>query len=189
MMFVSSFGLSCAHQRPFVWVDAARDIPVREQGYTIGVGDVLSVRVWNQDAMSSHVRVRADGRVSLPLIGDVVATGKAPAALATELEGGLKQYVREPKVYVIVEESKPLSVSVIGEVARPGLYPLEMGSGLAQALASAGGLTAFAHKDGLFVIRAATKGPRIRFRYDDVTQNVGNAASFVLRSGDVVVVE
>jgi len=157
--------------------------------YTIGVGDLLSVQVFNQDNMSGRMRVRSDGRISLPLMNDIEASGKPPARLATELESALKAVVLNPKVTVIVEESSPLSISVLGEVRSPGLYQLKRGAGLTELLASAGGLTTFAHKDRIFVVRNTPKSIRIRFTYDQLTKAFGPASSFVLRPGDVVVVE
>ena len=157
--------------------------------YTIGVGDLLSIQVFNQDNMSGRMRVRSDGRISLPLMNDIEASGKPPARLATELEGALKAVVLNPKVTVIVEESSPLSISVLGEVRSPGLHQLRRGASLTELLASSGGLTNFAHKDRIFVVRSAPKPIRIRFTYDQLTKAVGPASSFALRPGDIVVVE
>ena len=164
--------------------------PARNE-YTIGIGDMLSVQVFDQDKMSARVRVRTDGRITLPFLNDVPAAGKAPVKLAAELEEGLKAVVLNPRVTVFVEESKPptMSVSVLGEVAKPGVQLLEPGVGVAQAIASAGGLTAFAKKNRIFVVRPGTQPPRIRFRYDSLTRDVGPASLFRLRAGDVVVVE
>jgi polysaccharide export outer membrane protein len=158
--------------------------------YTIGIGDVLSIQVFDQDKMSAKVRVRTDGRITVPFLNDVVAAGKAPVKLAGELEEGLKSVVLNPKVTVFVEESKPptMSVSVLGEVSKPGVQLLEPGVGVAQALASAGGLTPFAKKDRIFVVRGGAP-TRIRFRYEALTRAVGPASLFRLRAGDVVIVE
>jgi len=157
--------------------------------YVIGVGDALNIQVWEQDKMSAHVRVRTDGRISLPFVDDIDAAGKTPIRLSRALEGALKSVVVTPKVTVIVEESRPLSVSILGEVARPGLQTLDTGSGIAQALAASGGLTAFAHKNRIFVLRADAHPTRTRFSYEDITRAVGTATQFRLRTGDVVVVE
>jgi polysaccharide biosynthesis/export protein len=159
--------------------------------YTIGVGDLLSIQVWDQDKMSAKMRVRSDGRISLPFLNDVDAAGKTPVKLAGELEAGLKSVILNPKVTVVVEESKPLtlSISVLGEVAKPGVQTLDPRAGVAQALASAGGLTTFAHKSRIFVSRPGPPPVRIHFTYEAITRAVGAAPSFRLRTGDVVVVE
>jgi polysaccharide export outer membrane protein len=180
---------ACAHTGPYVWVQDFKTADPPAAGYTIQDGDLIRIQVWNQDAMSTRARVRADGRISVPFLRDVAVVGKSPADLATELEGLLKDYVKSPAVYVVVEEPKPETVSVLGEVGRPGVYPLSAGAGVAQALATAGGLTAFAHKDRIFVMRSGTPPARIRFDYRNVVDGNGPASRFDLRPGDVVVVE
>ncbi len=175
----------------FVWVDELPEsAPTNPEGeYVIGIGDLLSIQVWEQDKISARMRVRSDGRVSLPLLNDVEAAGRSPMVLARELETGLATVVRAPQVTVVVEESSPLAISILGEVASPGLHRLEAGSGLAQALAAAGGLGRFARKDRIYVLRGGGKPLRIRFSYEHLVRLRGRAARFRLRSGDVVVAE
>jgi polysaccharide biosynthesis/export protein len=176
-------------QAPFVWIYEWTEPGLVSKGdYTIGVGDLLNVLVWDQEKMSARVRVRSDGRVSLPFLDDVPVAGLTPVALSRNLEGRLKQFIVTPQVTVVVEEAKPLSISVLGQVEQPGLYNLDPGAGIAQALAAAGGLKDFAHKDRIFLLRSGDE-TRIRMTYDDVTSRTGRASSLRLRSGDVVVVE
>lgn len=177
-------------QAPFVWVDEWSDPgPFSKGEYTIGVGDLLNVLVWEQERMSAHVRVRSDGRVSLPFLDDVPVAGMTPVTLARRLEDRLKQFIVTPQVTVVVEEAKPLSISVLGQVVQPGLYNLDPGARIAQALAAAGGLKDFARRDRIFLVRSGDGTTRIRMTYDDVTAGTGRASSLRLRSGDVVVVE
>ena len=150
---------------------------------------MLSIQVWEQGQMSGRMRVRSDGRISLPFINDIEAAGKTPRALAADLENGLKTVVLTPRVTVVVEESKPLTISVMGEVAKPGPQTLERDTGVAHALAAAGGLTNFAHKDRIFVVRTSPKPVRIHFTYDSLTRAEGSASTFRLKPGDVIVVE
>jgi polysaccharide biosynthesis/export protein len=157
--------------------------------YIIAVGDMLSIQVFDQPQISGRMRVRSDGRISLAFVNDVQASGKTPVALASELEAGLKSVVLNPKVTVVVEESKPLTISVLGEVSKPGTQTYERDSGIAQALASAGGLTNFAHKNRIFVVRSTPKPVRIHFTYEAITRKVGPASAFRLKPGDVVIVE
>lgn len=160
--------------------------------YVISTGDVLQVRVFQQDTMSAKVKVRGDGKVSLPLVNDVVAAGKSPTMLAAELQVRLKDFINTPVVTVSLEESRPLVISVLGEVSKAGVAPLEAGSGVMQALAAAGGLNDYAHKDGIFVLRKMAGQPapkRIRFTWEALSRGEGAAARFVLLPGDVVVVE
>ena len=91
--------------------------------YTIGVGDLLSIQVFNQENLSGRMRVRSDGRISLPLVNDIDAVGKAPAQLALELETLLKSTVLNPRVTVVVEESSPLSISAYPRTRRNFCVP------------------------------------------------------------------
>jgi polysaccharide biosynthesis/export protein len=185
-----TFG-SCKHDEAFVWVDDLPDPPATPASeYVIAPGDVLSVRVWNQNEMSARVRVRSDGKISLPFVNDVMAAGFKPSVLASQIQVRVKDFLTNPVVTVSLEEIKPATVSLLGEVAKPGQYPMEPGARILQALASAGGLTDYAHKDRIFVLRDLEGRPiRIRFDYATLTRASGRAAEFRLQSGDVLVVE
>ncbi|MFZ5446249.1 MAG: polysaccharide biosynthesis/export family protein [Myxococcota bacterium] len=174
----------------FLEVDAA--IITEPNEYVVAAGDVLQVRVFQQDSMSARVKVRADGKVSLPLLGDIAAAGKSPSALASELQVRLKEYINTPVVTVSLEETRPVTVSVLGEVGRAGVVTLEQNSGVLHALAAAGGLNDFAHRDGIFVLRkiaGQTAPRRIRFTWEALSRGEGAAARFILQAGDVVVAE
>ena len=157
--------------------------------YVINSGDTLSVSVWEQPNMSGKMRVRSDGKISLPLLQDIDAAGKTPSKLVSDIEANLKSIILNPRVTIVIEESKPLTISVVGEVNRPGPVPLDRETGVAQALASAGGLTTFAHKDRIFVVRQAPAPVRIHFTYEALTRTAGAASTFRLRPGDMIVVE
>jgi polysaccharide export outer membrane protein len=176
----------------FVWVDDYRESGA-EGAYVIGPGDVLQVRVFKQENLSGRVRVRSDGMISLPFVDDLRASGATPRQLSGRIEEQLKSMIVNPVVGVSVEEQRTAQVSVLGEVARPGVYPIDRGSGLLQALAASGGKTEFASEDRIFVIRAAADPPapptRIRFTFRSLTGAEGAAVRFRLRDGDVVVVE
>ncbi len=160
--------------------------------YVIAIGDVLQVRVFQQDNVSSRVRVRADGKVSLPFVNDWVAAGKTPGVLGLELQTRLKDFINNPVVTVSLEESRPLTVSVVGEVVRPSLVTLDSGAGVLQAIAAAGGLTDFAQREGIFVLRKP--GPdvppiRVRFTWEALSRGESKAARFMLVPLDVIVAE
>jgi polysaccharide biosynthesis/export protein len=189
--------LACASHRPFLWVE---DVPPAKQPedpeYRIAAGDVLGVRVWNQESMSTpRARVRDDGKVSLPFLQDVQAAGMTLSELSARLSVRLKTYVQSPVVTVTLEERRALRVPVLGEVAHAGTYELQQEAGVLEALAMAGGLTQWARRDGIYVLRYgywADGNPepaRIRFRYDRLAGGAAPAATFKLRPGDVVVVE
>jgi polysaccharide biosynthesis/export protein len=184
--------LACRGHAPSVPVEQyAQQAPDAE--YKIAPGDVIAIRVWNQESMSNpHARVRDDGRISIPFLQDVDVAGITPSELSKQLQVKLKTYVVNPVVTVTVEDLRALRVSVLGEVAHPGQYELERGAGVLNALAAAGGLTDYAHHDAVYVVRNApeAKAPvRIQFRYEALTGGEGKAAAFRLRPGDVVVVE
>jgi polysaccharide export outer membrane protein len=182
--------VGCSGLGQYVWFEQlppeARE---SRDEYLIGVGDLVNIHVLGHDDMNVHQRVRADGRLALLLIGEVDAKGKRPSALRAELEGRLKDYIVSPSVVVNIEESRPLTVLLLGEVARPGAYPLEHDARLAHALALGGGLTEFASRDGIFVVRGDPTPVRIRFTYEAVRRNVGRAGEFQLRPGDIVEIE
>jgi polysaccharide biosynthesis/export protein len=183
----------CRTTGEYVAVD---DLPspavATEKEYVIQPGDTLSIKVWGQEGMSTRAKVRPDGRISIPFVNDVQAGGSTPGALAAKLQASLRDFLVNPVVTVTLEEPRPLLVSVLGEVARPGAFALEQGAGVLQAIAMAGGMTPFASKDSIMVIRQASSGgspQRIRFSYDSLVQLRGRAATFRLQGGDVVVVE
>lgn len=187
--------LGCGHVGQFVWVDGYSDPsgPGRD-AYTIAPGDLISVRVWNQEGMSARARVRDDGKISLPFLNDVPVAGVEPGTLAQRLQTQFKTFIVNPVVTVALEEEAPFEVSVLGEVMKPGVYRLDRSAGVLKGLATAGGLTLTAGRDRIFVIRyppgSENRQPtRIRFTYGALTQIEGAAAKFRLRSGDLVVVE
>jgi polysaccharide export outer membrane protein len=173
----------------YVWVQDLPSSPTREEGYVISPGDLVNVRVFGQEDMSTRAKVRRDGRIAVPFLGDVDVNGKRPTVVAREIEERLKAYVNAPRVTVVVEEFQAITVPVLGEVAHPGTVTLEASSGVLQALANAGGLTDYADRDKIFVLRRAPTLRRIRFSFDALTRNDPKAAMFALQGGDVVVVE
>jgi polysaccharide export outer membrane protein len=183
---------SCGAGGSYVWVNdlPPAAAPPSDGRYRIGAGDLISVRVYEQDNMSTRTKVRLDGNVSLPLVGEVQVRGRHPTEVAKEVEGRLKQYVNSPVVTVSVDESQLIPVSVVGEVAHPGIFQLDPAAGVLQALAMAGGTTEYADKDRIFVLRKQQPNPvRIRFTFQSLTRNDAKAVTFALLAGDVVVVE
>lgn len=178
----------------FVWVDqldAASAAPPPESAYLIAGGDLLNVRVYDQDAISTHCRVSPDGKIAVPLVGEIEAQGQTASALAAQIARRLKPFIVAPSVTITLEEAQAVKIALVGEVARPGVFPLVPGTGIFQALALAGGLTEYASHDGIFVLRPRIgKGPlRIRIAYDYLTRGIGRSATFQLQPGDTVVVE
>lgn len=184
--------LACSGPGQYVWVN---ELPPQyvtrgaDQGYLIHDGDTLDIKVFNQEALSTHAKVRTDGRIAMPALGDIDVRGKHPAALKTELESRLRDYVNAPSVTVTIDESRPILVSVLGEVGKSGVFTLDARATIADVLASAGGLTDYASRDRIFVVRNVPQPLRVRFTYEDISRGAPASAGFVLQDGDLVVVE
>jgi polysaccharide biosynthesis/export protein len=177
---------------PFVWAPeyVSRTPSAANSAYVVGVGDLIAVQVYDNEKISTRGRVRSDGKLAIPLINDVVVAGKTPTEVAADVEKALKDgnMVLAPRVNVVVEDVLPIRITVLGAVSRAGTYSVDAGSGVAEALAGAGGLTEFAHKDRIFVLRKVPSPIRIRFTFASLT-DTGPAGSFKLQQGDIVVVE
>lgn len=157
--------------------------------YVIGIGDAVNIRVYEQEAVSISGKIRRDGRISMPLVGDLLVAGKRPSEVTRELEVLLKKYIVSPRVTVNVEQVQPILVSTLGELRSVGSLTLDPPAGLVQAISQAGGPTEFADKSRIFVMRQFPTFQRIRFTYDAIIHNESGAATFPLRTGDVIVVD
>ena len=159
--------------------------------YIIGPEDVLEITVWRNQDLSKVVAVRPDGRISLPLIGDVVAVGKTPAQLTDEITDKLKEYKENPSVGIMVQQVNSYAIFVLGEVAKPGKYPLKSKTTLLQGITIAGGFTAIAARNKLVVFRFGENGQadeKIKASYDDIVLRDGSLQNIELKPGDTIVV-
>ena len=155
--------------------------------YRVGPGDKLRIEVYKDQQLSQSVQVRPDGKITLPLIGDMEATGRTPIELRDTIAKSLKDYVNNPTVTVIVVEAIASQVYVMGEVTHPGTMQLHGPTTILQALAMAGGFKEFANTKDVKVLRPkGTSVETIHFNYKDVLN--GDARPFYLRAGDTVVV-
>jgi polysaccharide biosynthesis/export protein len=187
-----SCATGCASAGTFTWyqdIPKGADWNTDNSEYVIGVGDTISIRAYEQEGLSGSYKVRRDGRIALPLAGEVTVAGKHPSQLAKEIEVLLKQYIVSPRVTVNVETSQPVAVISIGEIKTIGALTLEPPARLIEAIAQAGGPNEFADKSRIFVLRRFPTFQRIRFTYDAIVHNEGGAANFPLRTGDVIVIE
>ena len=187
-LVLAAICIGCAGPGSYVWFSA---LPLEDASgeYVINAGDVVNIRVLGHEDMLTKGRVRPDGRIAVPIIGEVEARGKHPSALRAEIEARLKNFLVMPSVTLNVEETIPVSVAVLGEVAHPGVFPVDASMSLAQVLALGGGVTDFASRDRIFVVRTSPTSERIRFTYDAVLRDESHASSFRLHPGDYVVVE
>jgi polysaccharide export outer membrane protein len=161
--------------------------------YVIGPNDVLTIRYWREDTMSAEVAVRPDGKISLPLLNDVVAAGLTPDDLRMRIVEAAGRFVESPVVSVNVKEIKSRKVFITGMVAKPGEYPLIAPTSVIQLIAIAGGLQEFADQENIMVIRPSQKNFRgdpfaFRVNYRDITRRRNLQQNIELKPGDTVVV-
>ncbi len=174
---------ACATSHPS---QMASDRPDAE--YRIGREDVLEVVVWHEPELTRVVPVRPDGKISLPLAGDLDAAGQTPAELQARLVKVFGPYIRDPAVAVLVREINGSRVFVLGEVTKPGAFPLRGPMSVVQAVALAGGRTEFGGDEVVWVRQKKDgKTERVTLSYGDLMK--GEAAGALwLRSGDVLYV-
>lgn len=159
--------------------------------YIIGPEDVLEITVWRNADLSKIVTVRPDGKVSLPLIGDVVAVGRSAGQLAEFIATRLKEYKENPQVSIVVQQVNSYAIFVMGEIAKPGKYPLKSKTTLLQAITLAGGFTQTAARNKIVVFRFGENGSRdikIRASYDDIVLRDSSSQNMELKPGDTIVV-
>lgn len=168
------------------------EVPAGSESYRIASGDDLQIFVWQDRDLSLKVRVRPDGRISMPLLADVEAAGRTPAELGRELERRLAEYVQRPLVTVIVTDFLgPLDqqVRVVGEATRPQSLPWRPGMTVLDAVIAVGGLTAFADGNRTVLVRRSPEGPqRYRLRVADLLRQGDIDANAGLAPGDVLIV-
>jgi polysaccharide export outer membrane protein len=156
--------------------------------YVIGASDVLNITVWKEPTLSGTILVRPDGMISLALLGDVQASGLTPLQLAEQISAKLKKYIQDPNVSVVISQIHSKVVYMLGEVVKRG--PVEMTSGMTvlQAIASAGGLTDFANKKKIYILRndSGTQ-QRIPVNYKEALKG-DNGSDLVLKPGDTIVI-
>jgi polysaccharide biosynthesis/export protein len=153
--------------------------------FVIGVDDVLAISVWKEEALSKTVPVRSDGKISLPLVGEVTAAGKTPLQLEGDISERLKNYITTPEVSVIVQEINSQKFNILGMVAKPGSYSLTIASTVVDAIATAGGFKDFAKQKSIYILRGSTRLP---FNYKDFIKGKNPSQNIKLEPHDTIVV-
>jgi polysaccharide biosynthesis/export protein len=158
--------------------------------YIIGVDDVLAINVWKEPEVSKTVPVRSDGKISLPLAGEMQASGETPRQLELAVSRRLASYISQPEVTVIVEEIKSQKFNILGQVAKPGAYPLTNSPTVLDAIALAGGFRDFAKQKSIYVLRRNPNGTeaRLPFNYKDIIKGKNAEQNIKLQSNDTIVV-
>ena len=160
-----------------------------DPNYVIGPQDVLDISVWKEPELTRPVPVRPDGKISMPLLNDVQAAGKTPLQLSADITAGLKKFVTDPQVTVIVTTINSQRVFILGEVNRAGAYPLLPNMTVLQALSSAGGFTIYANLKKIYVLRVED-GKQVKhpFNYKDVLAGKAADQNIFVKAGDTIVV-
>ena len=159
--------------------------------YRLAAGDKLRIEVYKDTQLSQSLQVRPDGKITLPLVGDIGAAGRTSVELRDAIAGALEEYIAKPVVTVIVTEATPQVVYVTGEVNKPGALPLANGQmSIIQAIAMAGGFTDFANKKDVRVLRKSSTGMQtLRFNYKDALDDDNRKEPLALLPGDTVIVK
>jgi polysaccharide export outer membrane protein len=155
--------------------------------YRLGAGDKLRIEVYKDAQLSQSVQIRPDGKITLPLVGELEATNRTPLELRDEITKSLKEFMTNPVVTVIVVETLSSQVFVTGMVAKSGPVPIHGPLTILQAIAIAGGLDQWANKKDVRVLRRSITGTQtIKFNYQDAIDGVTDP--IYLRSGDTIIV-
>jgi polysaccharide export outer membrane protein len=161
-----------------------------DNSFVIGNNDQLSIHVWKEPDVSRSLPVRSDGRISLPLVGEVQAAGRTPLQLEQDIAGKLAHFITDPQVTVMVQQINSEKFNILGQVAKPGTYPLTLPTTILDAIALAGGFRDFAKQKGIYVLRQNAKGAdlRIPFNYKDVIKGRNPEQNILLEPHDTIVV-
>jgi polysaccharide export outer membrane protein len=160
-----------------------------DPSYQIGADDLLNIVVWKEQEISRAVPVRPDGKISLPLLNDVQAVGLTTQQLAASITEGLKKFISDPQVTVIVTAVNSRRYYVMGEIGHPGAFPLSRGMTVLQALSMAGAFSQFANQKGIYILRNEDgKQVKYPFNYREVIKGRNQDQNVVLKPGDTIVV-
>ena len=161
-----------------------------DDSFVIGANDVLAINVWKEPDVSRSVPVRSDGKISLPLAGEIQASGLTPLKLEQDIASKLQSYISEPEVTVIVQQINSQKFNILGMVSKPGSYSLTNSSTVLDAIAAAGGFRDFAKQKSIYVLRHNPNGTesRLPFNYKDVVKGKNPDQNVKLQPNDTVVI-
>ena len=183
--------IGCASVSKEAFEEAVKPVP---KDFLLGPEDVLEVSVWRNQDLSRTVVIRPDGKISLPLIGEIQASGSNPAQVAAKIGARLAEFKENPNVSVSIKEVNSYFIYVLGEVHKPGKYPLKSYVTVLQGVSMAGGFLPFASQNNMQVIRTRTyeNGKEVQIRipvpYNELVAGKGAIGNFTLKSGDTIVV-
>jgi polysaccharide export outer membrane protein len=163
---------------------------VRPDTYIVGIGDVLQVLVWKEGDLSKTLAVRPDGMITLPLVGEIKAVGLTPSQLKEVVTTALEKVISDPQVTIMVESVQSMSFNMVGNVNRPGYYPLTRPVTILDAIALGGGFRDFAKQNKIYILRTGPNGTelKIKFNYKEVIKGKKMAQNVVLQPHDTLVI-
>ena len=160
-----------------------------DNSFIIGPEDVLDISVWKEPELTKQVPVRSDGKISLPLLGDIQAAGRTPLQLQMDIIEKLESYISNPQVAVIVQQINSQKYNIFGEVGKPGSYVLNGGTTVVDAIAAAGGLKDFAKKKKIYILRISSgRTDRIAFNYEAFIKGKNTSQNILLKPRDTIYV-
>lgn len=162
-------------------------VAVDPKSYVIGPEDIINIKVWREPDYSGPKGVRPDGKITMPLIGEIQAAGLTPARLGNTLKQALSEVLKEPEVDVEVIQVNSKRYTVTGGVNRPGVFPLVVATHVFEALNIAGGFRDFANRSKIVILRA--DGKRLYFNYKDFVKGKHMEANILLENGDTILVK
>jgi polysaccharide biosynthesis/export protein len=187
VLLTISVMLGCAGNLP----PAPKDAATTEYKYVIGPGDQLNIVVWRNPELSGLIPVRPDGKISSPLIEDMVAQGKNPSELAREMEARLKRYIQDPVVTVVIQQfngPNTEQIRVVGQAAKPQALPYRQNMTLLDVMISVGGITDFAAGNRAVLMRASEGNKQYNVRLRDLLKRGDISANVEMRPGDVIII-
>jgi len=170
--------------------DVVASSKAHDENFIIGNDDVLAISVWKEPELTKAVPVRSDGRISLPLVGEMQAAGRSPLQLEQDITAKLKNFITTPEVTVIVQQVNSRKYNMLGEVTKPGSYPLVTSMTIMDAIAAAGGFRDFAKKTGVYVLRKNPDGSEshLKFNYKDFIKGKDSSQNIKLEPNDTIIV-
>jgi polysaccharide export outer membrane protein len=188
-------GVAVAQTRTLPDTDPSQPPPTsgtrpHDDSFVIGDDDVLAINVWKEPDLSRTIPVRSDGKISMPLVGELEAAGKTPSQLEQAISAKLQSYITDPAVTVIVEQVNSKKFNILGQVAKPGTYSIALAPTVMDAIAAAGGFRDFAKMKGVYVLRQNPDGTetRIPFNYSKYIKSKNRPDNIKLEPHDTVIV-
>jgi polysaccharide export outer membrane protein len=161
-----------------------------DDSFVIGNDDVLAINVWKEPDLTRSISVRSDGKISLPLVGELEAAGKTPSQLEKAITDKLQNYITDPEVTVMVEQVNSKKFNILGQVSKPGSYAIALAPTVMDAIAAAGGFRDFAKVKGVYILRQNPDGTetRIPFNYSKFIKSKNRPDNIKLQAHDTVIV-